>query len=472
MLSFFKKASSSTSTPSAVHATSAASKGFYIKPSAPFTILPKAKPTYAVVNSAAAATITPLVKNEAFVPPKPARKPAYSLDTSMPVVLDALHDISKNVLFFARVFMGDFPNFVPEVMQIEDHESLIASVHDKADEVGQEIDFTNYDGQQIQRIKGVDMSDSELLATAKHFFARPNHRVARYLHTLDNNESAGHSKPKVSIQGTPVVSEYLTIFPANTVEPFSKEASTSHGGVLKQSTVFSEPAKPEWHTVNFPFFEKVALKTFDAIETDTTLSADELVHRLKILYRVLGKEMVEKVKSNFFVGGQKMMDLTTRISSIHAEARASFMELDCINEDYMGGENRSTISTRLDACLKKLDDARTDLSNYKFELSSGFRGCRQASMLADVKECLRISKMVTARHFDLTENVVDSEGAFFGDCGQSAYRSALKVLRKVAPDVDDVFSTDLLFATVEAASKTSRLVRSLKKDAEELKSLL
>lgn len=434
--------------------------------------MPKAKATSAIATPQATGSKWVPLNPDPFAPPKKSvfKKAVSLVNSAMPVVLDKLHAASRNALFVTRAIFGDF---VPEVIENDHYASSSSSSFRSRflDKLPSEIEFTHsFTAFKVDRNgKGVNLHNSLQLAIPRLFKRRPAQRIARFLNTLEN-QTVSHNATKITFKPTVRLTTYLTEDPANFVPRVcSPDAS---GSAVRKPKTFPIQTQQPWQKVNFEFYEKLASKTFDAIEGDTLSSAEELAHRLKTLYRVLQSQMVHQVRANFVSGGQKMLSFNSRISRISGHLRALFMELDLINEDYKEGVCNHLIQSRLTDVLDKLRRAKSEVEFFKKDLDAALSEALLVQMLTEARECVRISTMVTLRHFDLTENVKDSDGIFFADCGQHSYRRALADIERILPVVTDVFLTDHLHVTMRATSRVFLVVDSLIYDAERLRSFL
>lgn len=437
--------------------------------------MPKAKATSAIATPQATGSKWTPLNPDPFAPPKKGvfKKAVSLMNSAMPVVLDKLHAASRNALFVTRAFFGDFPDFVPEVIENDHYASSSSSSFRSRflDKLPNEIEFTHsFTAFKVDRNrKGVNLHNSLQLAIPRLFKRRPAQRIARFLNTLEN-QPVSHDATKTTFKPTVRLTTYLTEDPANYVPRVC--SPDAPGSAVRKPTTFPTQTQQPWQKVNFEFYEKLASKTFDTIEGDTTSSAEELAHRLRTLYRVLESQMVHQVRANFVSGGQKMLSFNSRISRISGHLRALFMELDLINEDYKEGVCSHLIQSRLAEVVEKLRRAKSEVDFFKKDLDAAFGEPRLVQMLAEARECVRISTMVTLRHFDLTENVKDSDGIFFADCGQHSYRRTLTDVERILPVVTDVFLTDHLHVTMRATSRVFLVVDSLIYDAERLQNFL
>lgn len=406
------------------------------------------------------------------------KKAVSGFNRKMPVVLDKLHEASKTMVFCARVFFGDFPDFCPQVIQTQEYAaSTVSTVSSDTlvlDKNHTETDFTGafLPESSADQPHGISTLLSGDLALVRLISRPPANRVTSVLANLETNLDHDELPPKashVAFHTTAQVTTFHKEDPANLVPQVCAPAAVESN--LREPQSFTDTKQVSYSKVNLVFYNKLVLNSFQAIGNGETSHVSVVAHRLRMLYGFLEKQMLDKVQANFAAEGRTHQALSSRLSALFARLRGLFMELDLLNELYQDGASLA-VQPRLNVLVSNIHQAQRELDIFISDLhASSFNG-RLLELLADIRECSRIGAMVSKHHFDLTDKVADSQGILFGDCGQLSFRRALSVVEGLLPRVNEVFLTDRKHRLLACASRTSVLVDSLLADAEQLEALL
>lgn len=275
---------------------------------------------------------------------------------------------------------------------------------------------------------------------------------------------------KVTFELGPQVADFLTSDPPNVFS--SLPTLPAPKKLLKLPTMMSLAKTPQWHEINFRCYEQLAKRVFESLESNASLLVDDMNSQLGALYRILKNEVLDKVKSNCLIEGDKVSHFTSTMAAIQAHTEGLFTELRCIKDMVQNRANPFLIRSKLNDCLRKADLLELHFRQSVRDLERNAKERRHECLDLLSQECKKLNKMVYRRHFELTESKPELEGSYVKVADRKPYRKTLAEIDRLVPDASEFHLPNQLKRAEKAASEASEFLRSVKEPAEKLYSLL
>lgn len=403
-----------------------------------------------------------------FGPSKGLVKRTLSLlrNTAQTTVLPGMLVFLNETWFFIRVFCGDLSDVVPYFVRLADESGHPVDPAIRPflldEEVGT-IDSTHSASIQIQR-GSLDLSGAATGFTQRTASPYPANYVAAYF------ESQGlHKKSsQVCFANSAAVEEFFELDSPVSSLPVSTLATSISSRSVKALTDSLPQVTLEWKPTNFQCYETLSRQVLESLESNKALLVEELVCQTDSLYRILKREILDKVKSNCLGETQRLADLLSTISNISATAKGLFIDLSCLSDVYRKGKQCSVLLPRVQRCLAQLKMLETYFDQVMKETKSALAERRNKTLAAHIKECQRINKMVFKRHFDLTESHPQLEGSYVKVKSRAAYRKTLAEVNAFLPTATDLYLPKQVRKAERAAQRARKLIRSVKVSANQL----
>lgn len=406
-----------------------------------------------------------------FGPPKGlVRRTLSSLkNTTQTAVLPGVLVFLNETWFFVRVFCGDLSDVVPYFVRLADEAGRPVDPAIRPYLLDQEVptpDSTLGSTLSIQLQRGsIDLSGAASLFTQRAASPYPANYVAAHLNCQETKNAL------VRLTSSAAAEDFFKLdLPScfSTLPAATLATSISSKTISKNLVSCLPPVTQEWKQTSFRCYEALADQVLKSLESSTALTVDDLVSETGSLYRILKRELLDKVHSNCTAESQRLTELIDSISHISATAKGLFTDLTCIGNVYKKGEQRSVLLPRLKRCLAQLDMLETYFDQVMRETKSALAEKRNKTLAAHIKECQRINKMVFKRHFDLTESRPQFEGSYVKVKSRAAYRKTLSELNSFLASVTDLYLPKQVRRAERKAKKARKLIRSAKASATKL----